>query len=264
MKTIVIYHASCSDGFCAAWLLHKVYPDAEYMPMQYGDPVPVIRERQLFIVDFSFPRDDLIELNTHNDLVVLDHHTTAQVNCEGLDFCTFDMDKCGAELTLGYVKDKYNIPIDNNVQTLVDYVGDRDLWKWKLPKSKEVNAAIRSYSFDFDVWDTFTINNLMSDGEAIERYRRGLIQNHVKHAQTVSFAGYTVQMVECTTMEVSSEIGHEICDGYPFGIIYSNKYDKRIRTYSLRSNGDGVDVSEIAKRFGGGGHKHAAGFSLPL
>ena len=32
---------------------------------------------------------------------------------------------------------------------------------------------------------------------------------------------------------------------------------------SLRSFHDTVDVSEIAKRFSGGGHKKAAGFTLP-
>ena len=43
-------------------------------------------------------------------------------------------------------------------------------------------------------------------------------------------------------------------------------YDHEERNYrcSLRAFHDTVDVSEISKKFGGGGHKKAAGFVLPI
>ena len=48
---------------------------------------------------------------------------------------------------------------------------------------------------------------------------------------------------------------------YPFAVMYFETKDKRI--YSLRSQGEnGVDVSMIASKFGGGGHRNVAGFSI--
>jgi len=49
--------------------------------------------------------------------------------------------------------------------------------------------------------------------------------------------------------------------GRPFGVCYFELGGKRV--YSLRSV-HGVDVSEIAKAYGGGGHPAAAGFEVPV
>jgi nanoRNase/pAp phosphatase (c-di-AMP/oligoRNAs hydrolase) len=58
----------------------------------------------------------------------------------------------------------------------------------------------------------------------------------------------------------SSDIGSIIAKEKVFGGTY---YDTAThREFSLRSVGD-FDVSEIAKSFGGGGHKNAAGFKVP-
>jgi len=61
-----------------------------------------------------------------------------------------------------------------------------------------------------------------------------------------------------------SDTLHMALEKYPsarYAVGYFDLPGKRI--YSLRSRqGSEVDVSEIAKRHGGGGHKHAAGFSV--
>ena len=60
----------------------------------------------------------------------------------------------------------------------------------------------------------------------------------------------------------ASEVAGEIAgqDGTEFGACYFEVEQNRFQ-YSLRSRGD-FDVSEIAKKFGGGGHKNAAGFTV--
>ena len=86
MRTIVIYHGGCWDGFCAAWLLRGRYPDAEFIPARYGDPAPMekMAGSRVFVVDFSYPRNVLIEMHRlAYSLVVLDHHKTAQKDLEG-------------------------------------------------------------------------------------------------------------------------------------------------------------------------------------
>src|SRR2546422_4504114 len=37
---------------------------------------------------------------------------------------------------------------------LLQYVQDKDLWAWKLPNSREINAGLNSYPYDFKVWDS--------------------------------------------------------------------------------------------------------------
>jgi nanoRNase/pAp phosphatase (c-di-AMP/oligoRNAs hydrolase) len=57
-----------------------------------------------------------------------------------------------------------------------------------------------------------------------------------------------------------SEIGHELANqSGTFGLIYYIDSDNSVKC-SLRSNGD-YDISVMAKHFGGGGHKNAAGFT---
>lgn len=46
----------------------------------------------------------------------------------------------------------------------------------------------------------------------------------------------------------------------PVALGWWQRFDGKFQ-FSLRSRGD-IDVSEIAKKFGGGGHKNAAGFQL--
>ena len=52
-----------------------------------------------------------------------------------------------------------------------------------------------------------------------------------------------------------------MAQGEPFAACYWDTEGARV--FSLRSADDGLDVSEIAKQYGGGGHVRAAGFSVP-
>ena len=53
-----------------------------------------------------------------------------------------------------------------------------------------------------------------------------------------------------------------MAQGQPFAVCYWDTLQGRV--FSLRSTDDGMDVSEIAKQYGGGGHRNAAGFTVSL
>lgn len=269
---LIISHSGCWDGFCAAWLMHTIYPDAEYLWYHHGDEPPTVEDvagRDVYILDFSFDRETLIGLHrASNSLIVLDHHKSAEEALQGLEFCTFDSAKSGARLTLEYILDEALSDDEAYSWTgehftwLVDYTEDRDLWKWELKHSREINAALRSYPLDFDVWDDLSKRvpaRLVLEGEAILRYQQGVIESGVRHAGLALIAGHEVLVTNSTTM--TSEIAGELAKDRPFGVCWFEKPDGT-RIYSLRSTPTGLDVSEIAKRFGGGGHKHAAGFEV--
>ena len=99
-NTVVIYHANCPDGFGSAWSFWKKYGnDIEYYPANHGDPPPGFDGKDLFIVDFSYPREILLSLKERaNSVAVIDHHLSAQKDLGDLEFCHFDMNHSGAYL----------------------------------------------------------------------------------------------------------------------------------------------------------------------
>ncbi len=92
MKPLVIYHASCADGFgaaFAAWL--KLGDEAEYVPCSYGEDYALsentfeFKDRELYILDFSFPRGVMDMLFAGAKRVVwLDHHASSRPIAEAL------------------------------------------------------------------------------------------------------------------------------------------------------------------------------------
>ena len=264
MKTYIIYHDNCSDGFCAAWVARKAYPDAEFLPYWYGKKIPSNLEgSRVFVLDFSFPRQDIEVLLSKTDLTLLDHHKTALENLSGLDpsRIILDMNKSGGRLTWDYFFPGKPAP------WLVDYTEDRDLWKFTLQESRAVSAGIKSYPYDFVLWDSWTAGDnydlgwkmLAQEGRPILRYQDEIIKTAVANAVEFELADYKILAVNSTVLV--SEIAGELAKGRPFGAVYFVRADSKTQ-WSLRSDENGVDVSEIAKAYGGGGHKHAAGFEL--
>lgn len=278
MKTLVLYHANCFDGFCAAWVARSVLKgEVEFVPVQYGQDPPkqaFDRDTRLYVLDFSYSRDVMFKLAAlrHEVMVVLDHHRTAQEALHDLDIelasnncgdalvVTFDMGKSGGRLAWEHFYRASGIP----APWLVDYTEDRDLWRWKLPHSKEINAALRSHPQGFLLWDKFNQmppDEFVSEGRAILRREQQIVDDHVKHAREIQIEGHKVLCVNATVM--FSEIAGELSKDRPFGACYFDRADGK-RQWSLRSRNDGVDVSEVAKLRGGGGHRNAAGFEENL
>lgn len=258
MKSLVIYHANCVDGFGAAWAAWKKLGDtADYIPCDYGRPPPLYGEDQdIYIVDFSFPRDVLETMGrTAASVTVLEHHKTAAAALAGpwgpanMDII-FDMDRSGARMAWEYFHDE-------PAPELIAYIEDRDLWRWKLPGSREFSAAIRSYPFDFMLWDGFSIEKLIGEGVAIQRYVEQQVADLARVAQTTTIAGYLVPTVNAPSF-LASEVCNRLATGHPFAASWCASETEIF--WSLRSAPDGIDVSAVAKQFGGGGHHHAAGY----
>lgn len=295
--TIVIYHGGCRDGFCAAWVYNKyvstfesipnsIRDKIEYHPGYYGQELPDCKDKDVIIVDFCYPLESMkIILAECNSLVWLDHHKTAEpvaewfnsIKDDRIKCVDFDMSKSGAGLACDYFFPNEPRP------WLVDYVEDRDLWVKKLPNSDEINAFIACLEFDFKVWDKWSeifVQNIVMRGEIAimktEQYVREVCKN-VYFADVVAYEGMTegimstkltgewknIPIVNIAHVD-SSEVCNELLKLYldaPFSLYWFK--NQRNYQYGLRSRqSEDVDVSAIAKLFGGGGHKNAAGFQL--
>jgi oligoribonuclease NrnB/cAMP/cGMP phosphodiesterase (DHH superfamily) len=253
--TVVLYHAECADGFGAAWAIWRRYPQARFIPVKHGVPPPeALKGERVVIVDFSYARD-VLDTMAHDTerLLVLDHHITAEKALAGLPYAYFDMKKSGAVLAWEWAH-------DHPVPWLLDYIQDKDLWTWALPSSREINAAVASYPFEFQLWSSFTQKELEQEGRAILRYEHELVNKLAGQAVLVEFQGETVPSVQSAIL--TSQIGERLSAEAPFCIIWHDRDGRRY--YSMRSRNDGTDVGAIAASFGGGGHTHAAGFSIAL
>ena len=252
---VVMYHAECSDGFGAAWALWKKFPSARFIPVKHGNSPPAgIAGRHVVIVDFSYPRETLEAMARETaGLQVLDHHITAEKALAGLPFAYFDQKKSGAVLAWEWAHTE-------PAPWLLQYIQDKDLWDWALPASREINAALASYPYNFHVWDELRQVTLEAEGRAILRYENELVGKIAVEAALVSFHNETVPAVQSAVL--TSQLGERLSAGYPFCVIWHDRDGRRY--YSLRSREDGADVAAIATSYGGGGHTHAAGFSVPL
>jgi oligoribonuclease NrnB/cAMP/cGMP phosphodiesterase (DHH superfamily) len=255
---LVLYHAECLDGFGAAWAVWKRFPSARFVPVKHGYPPPAdLAGRHILIVDFSYGRETLEAIATEAaGLLVLDHHITAEQSLAGLPFAYFDQSKSGAVLAWEWTH-------QTEAPWLLQYVQDKDLWHWVLPRSREINAALNSYPYDFKIWDGFAREALEVEGTAILRYENETVGKIAAHAVLLPFMGETVPVVQSGVL--TSQVGERLSRDYPtarFCVIWHDKDGRRY--YSLRSRSDGADVAAIATKFWGGGHTHAAGFSVPL
>ena len=255
--------------------------DIEAVPAYHGTPHPNMAFREVYILDFSYKRNEMRAiLSEAQSVVLLDHHKTAQSELDGLidefvqrpdliqnkagsalPYIRLDMTKSGGRIAWEYFA---AIGGWQGMASpwLVDYTEDRDLWRHALPESENINAALRSYPLDFALWDEFNGNvgqreMFKREGSAIRRAERAIVDTHVRNARKIELDGHSILAVNATVL--FSEIAGELAKDAPFGACYFDRHDGK-RQWSLRSRDGGIDVSEIAKRRGGGGHAQAAGY----
>ncbi len=310
---ICIYHGNCADGFTAAWAVWMRFgDDVEYVAGVYGKSPPDVSGKNVVIVDFSYKRTVLEDMaKTARSILVLDHHKTAHAdlldgglfsamaewsgekdwgryernlmqdemeNAGCRIYTVFDMERSGAGIAWDFLHQADKRP------ALVKYVEDRDLWRFNMLWSREVNAFIFAHEYTFENWQA--LDAMMSSpegvisvgerGAAIEKKHHKDVVELVETVRREMIIGGHWVPVANLPYTLTSDAGHLMCSPYappnlqgdvvtpPFAACYWDTPDGRV--FSLRSDDKqgGADVSEIAKSYGGGGHKNAAGFKMPI
>lgn len=283
MKPVCIYHANCMDGFTAAWVVNQYFEgDVDLVPAQYGDPIPdLCRGRQTIVVDFSYKKDQLRDLGAiASGVLVLDHHKTAEEDLrqfsiewpegnqprlpkEGELLAFFDMDRSGAGLAWDWFFRGKDRP------AMINHVEDRDLWRFRIEGTRSLHGVFSSYPFDLETWDKLAAacedgakrRNMLREGDAIARKHLvdvRAVYNATKRRMVIG--GYPVLVCNAPP-GMASDLGGELAKVQLFGATYYDN-DEGKRVFSLRSKGE-FDVANIAKSYGGGGHRNAAGFTKP-
>ena len=296
-KTMCIYHGNCADGFGGAWVVRKALGEqVEFVAGVHGQEPPDVTDKDVIIVDFSYKYEVMARLSWKaNSIIILDHHKSAAedlgkfppfhagVRVDGRHpdgsvalgwesahismnsqnspaiACCFDMNRSGAMLAWDHFFPGQEPPM------LLRHIEDRDLWLFQLDGTREIQANLFSYPYDFEVWDTLMatdVQSLRSDGAAIERkHQKDVAELVAVTKRRLVIGGHDVP-VASLPYTLTSDAGHLMALGEPFAACYWDTPDGRV--FSLRSTDDGMDVSEIAKQYGGGGHRNASGFRVPF
>jgi oligoribonuclease NrnB/cAMP/cGMP phosphodiesterase (DHH superfamily) len=278
-RPLVIYHGNCADGFSAAWCFWRKYRDgADYVAGVYQQDPPDVTGRDVYLVDFSYKAPVVRDmLKVANSVTLIDHHKTAIDDLrpvfEPLEFDAMaygterravwycDLNRSGATLAWDFLFPGEQRP------PLLGHVEDRDLWRFKLPGTREIQAFVFSHEYTFEQWDKMMsadqveLLKMTAAGAAIER------KHHKDVAELVGvckrrmvIAGHDVPVASLPYTLVS-DAAHLMAHGEAFAACYWDTAEGR--TFGLRATDEGADVSEVAKQYGGGGHAKAAGFKVP-
>lgn len=266
----IIFHHNDADGRCAAAIM-AIYCrnhgyNCEFIEMDYKDCVPIERIKPLdfvAVVDFSFKPEIMAEVRkiaTH--VMWCDHHVTAKdYGYDDVDgFRDFsDKGLSGCECTW-----KACFPIIP-IPRFCELLGDYDAWRLKFqPECFEYYEGLKLLNTDpsenYSLWDALydgsaSVNQIIESGKTAIQYRDNYCSEIAK-----AF-GYETEIdgLKAYAMNAyrfgSKQFGERFRQ-YPVCLAYI--HDGKKFTVSLYS--ESVDVSAIAKLYGGGGHKGAAGF----
>lgn len=282
------------------WPTGVVYVPGAYGGFEWPSD---IEGKRILFVDFSLKQAEMRELVNGgivgvrpHSVVVLDHHKTAEAelfpwsiggkdgppvdlrgkhtgksalgridellamnemeNVEPI-IAFFDMHKSGARMAWEFCNSSHDVP------RLIEYVEDRDLWRFAIAETRAVSAALRTYPHDFDIWSGFLADTsrLVTEGGVVLRGHEKNVGEFIRNRYWTEIGGVNVPVVnvpyhyasDCADAMLKAE------PQAPFCASWFRRRDGRIQ-FSLRSRDDRMDVSEIAKQYGGGGHRNAAGF----
>jgi uncharacterized protein len=267
MKTLIIYHKNCSDGFGAAFSAwNKLKDSVNYLPLNHEDETPweIYQYEKIYFLDFVLQEQEIIKLlNKGIKIEVIDHHKTAyeylqKINHSNL-MVTYDPNKAGTELAWEHWNKECPIP------SILKDISDRDLGKSSYNSDKVV-SALMTYPREFLVWQDILFKDreyLVAEGEAIIRLRTEIIAEMIERIHFALIDDQWIPVVNATVWW--NDLTKELIKKFPkapFVGAYCQISDKKIK-WSLRSNGE-IDVGFVARKYSGGGHKTNSGFiSLP-
>lgn len=231
-----------------------------------------------FITDISI-KDDLaseIDREYKNNFKLFDHHKTA-LDLNKYDWCVVEtmnnkkgLQTCGTELFHEYlIEHKY---LKEDVKDFVKLVTNYDTWRWTEIGnmgliSKKMNDLLYLYGRDeFVKWclDKFKSRKSFlrfdKEDELLLQFNQKEIDKYIDSKEKemiISCDGeykYGVVFAE----KYFSELGNELCTRNP-NLDYVAMVNVGTYSISYRTIKENIDVGQVAKRYGGGGHQKAAG-----
>lgn len=282
----VVYHSPCQDGTCAAWVVQYYHSlkdkEIELFPCKAGcapdKEIEHFTGKKIVFVDICPSSEYIIHMaNFAQWIHIIDHHKTnfekflQLANIPENVSCNFDMNFSGCQLTWRYF-------FSEAEPWFVSYIGDRDIWKFALPNTNEYfSGMIEENLTNLEGFQKLYNNleneyfkmNIFDVGKKALEFREKCIQNILKYNKLhCTYKEYNIWLYSCTK-DFTSDVGNrlmkykfedESLPDFAVGWIYDVESDEFM--ISMRSTDEKVDVSQICKEFGGGGHRNASGCTI--
>ena len=286
-KRLGIYHSKDTDGHFSGAVLKYKYPDIELRGWDYKDEVPSFESMkgydEIILIDITFPFDILQELGTRTKLTVIDHHVSFKKQVDnhlqiGHDVVTDDL----KYITFEYIYDDKLSACElgfkhyfGYIPPIVELVGKYDTWRangtdeWdkhvlpvkyflygKVNKPEDIDS--KWFIMD-ELLNALALADMFDIGKSIMEYERKMDESKT-NSYAFEIEAYGLRALCINTNFMSSETMMTKFDSSKHDIMIGFAYNGNNWGVSLRSVGDKVDVSQIAKERGGGGHSQSAGF----
>lgn len=277
---IGIYHSKDFDGVCSGTIMKHRYPDIELIGYDYGEPFPWdrVEGQEVIMADVSLPMDDMVRLAKESaSFLWIDHHISAIKDF--VESTAFDP----AYRFLAYLDSKFSacelcwkhfFP-EREMPKIVEYLGRYDRWdksdptffdqvllpfQYGMRASFSLNVEFFPTTF-FTILGDHPLEVLINSGKAVLSYQAR--QNaQVCEQRAFDATIYGLRAICCNGIPHNSQSFDSVYDAEVYKLMVAFSYDGNVFTFSLYTTHEDVDCSQIAKRFGGGGHRKAAGFKL--
>jgi len=223
---------------------------------------------RVIVTDFSFPSRDMLRLAEGREFIWIDHHKSAMLEFEESGKAwegIRDVSDAGCVLTW-----RYFLP-DRPVPKAIVLIGDRDIWRWKEKDTGAFNESLynRDHRAENDaLWvplledDESTLNQMIHEGKWLREINLGKVD------RLMAGRSFEVQFERHKTLAVNTPGNGDIGTygrerGYEIVYCYMDEMQPNGLSTVVTLFSDRVDVSVIARKYGGGGHAGAAGFSFP-
>ncbi len=270
MSTLCLHHNDADGRACGAIVRRALGPKAHLYEIDYGERVPwenIQAASQVIVADFSLPAADMQRIAALTQLVWIDHHISAIKEMEMIEQDwpgLRDINEAACVLTWRYFY------ADRPEPRAIVLIGDRDVWRMAEADTRNFNEGLfneNNQAGNDDLWqpllddDQAAVRRLTERGGILLAARLRSMRRFVRrNGIEVKFEGHPTLAVNRVG---DGDLGEYIRDlGFEIAYCYiDGPLDGKIRTFVTLFSRQ-ADVSVIARRYGGGGHHNAAGFSF--
>lgn len=291
MKTLGFYHSADYDGRCSGAILKYHIPDITLVGIDHGDSFPwnmINSGTIVYMCDFSLPDMNLMYRlwERSKEFIWIDHHKSALKRYDKFcnDFYTINrtswtldgsrsIGKAACELTYEWFHPNEELPLFIELLGIYDTWRNSDQNRWNrviLPFQYGMQTKSMNPETDIEIWDEYFEDDRNLNGLLQETIERGssicdyLIQRNYQNVEhnTYEAAFEGLRAICINSLEHSSSILDSVYnpDIHDIMIVYTHQKDSWY--VSLYSTKNEVDCSELATKYGGGGHAGSAAFNI--
>lgn len=272
---IGIYHKRDFDGYCSGAIIKYKFPEAKLVGADYGEPLGVdVTGEDVIMSDVSFDMEVMQDIATKSkSFVWIDHHISAiqkygeytknnNLRCD----VKLENGRAACELTWEYLFPDIEMPLAIKILGEYDTWRNQDKERWdNIIMPFQYGMRSKYYGADDFPIGLFDINQepvkavyeIIQVGKIILDYQKRQNTINCRKSFTAEIGKYRAICLNGSGF--SSQTFESVYDEKKHDIMVPFQYDGEKWIVSFYTTKDDVDCSELAKSFGGGGHKQASG-----